>query len=212
MNFNKAFIVLGIAFLSQAGLHNSFAANKPQTVQSPDGHLKIEINTTGDLSYDVYAGEKAIMTGNTLSIKIGDKVYGHDARLVKATRKSVNETFQPFLAFRSGEFRTKFHHREDVVLNGHFAENGCILGQIPHSFLGAFVHRQIGDILVVEKYLAGIGDNLPGNHIEGCGLAGTVGTEETDDFSLGRLHRDPLHHGSDTVFLDQIFATEYHRR
>ena len=109
MNFNKAFIMLGIAFLSQAGLHNSFAANKPQTVQSPDGHLKIEINTTGDLSYDVYAGEKAIMTGNTLSMKIGDKVYGHDARLVKATRKSVNETFQPFLAFKSSTVENKYN-------------------------------------------------------------------------------------------------------
>lgn len=109
MNLKKAFIAFGIAVLSVTGLQCAYAAQKPQVLLSPDGHIKVEVSITGDLSYNVFAGEKAIMTGNTLSMKIGDKVYGHDARLVKATRKSVSETFQPFLAFKSSTVENRYN-------------------------------------------------------------------------------------------------------
>lgn len=48
------------------------------------------------------------------------------------------------------------------------------------------------------------------NHVEARCLSGTVRTEKTDDFPLFHFHRHALDDGSDTIFLDEILAAQFH--
>ncbi|MCR5244456.1 MAG: glycoside hydrolase family 97 protein [Bacteroidales bacterium] len=135
MNFKKVFIALSIAALFNSGLHYSIAAQRPQTVQSPDGLIKVEINVSGDLSYNVYAGDKAVMAGNTLSMTIRDKVYGHDAKLVKATRKTVKETFSPFLKLKFNKVENNYNQLLMKFKGGYSVEFRAFNDGIAYRFI-----------------------------------------------------------------------------
>jgi len=45
------------------------------------------------------------------------------------------------------------------------------------------VHRQRGKVLAIEKYAAMIRGNQPDDHVKRGGLAGTVRSEQADDFA-----------------------------
>ena len=96
------------------------------------------------------------------------------------------------------------------TLDRHLPENRCLLGEIPHSLLGPLIHRQLGDLLIVQENLSFVRNHLTCNHIETRRLAGSVRAEESYNLSLVDLHGDSFNHGADAVFLDEICAMELH--
>ena len=121
----------------------------------------------------------------------------------------IDELFQTVAALLFGHLR-HFHHGHQIVFDGHLAEDGSFLREVSDPLLRTFVHRKVGDILVVQINPAVVGDDLAGDHIEAGRLAGTVRAEESDDLTLGNFHRNTLDDRPDAVFLDQIFAVEFH--
>ena len=114
-----------------------FAAPKPQTLSSPDGRIKVEINTTGDLSYNVYSAGKAVMTGNTVSMDLGDKVLGKNVKLLKAVKGSVNRTLKPFIAMK---FSTVEDHCNTLTLKfkGYDVEFRAYNDGVAYRFVTAY--------------------------------------------------------------------------
>lgn len=97
--------------------------------------------------------------------------------------------------------------RLDVILYGHLAEDARFLRQVADTQLRAFVHRVVGDIFIVEEYLAGIGGDEPRRHVESGRLAGTVGSQQSDNLALLQTDAHIVDHRALAIFLYQMFST-----
>ena len=113
------------------------------------------------------------------------------------------EPFEAAVALLAGE-REGFEDGQDVLLDGHAAEDGGLLREIAEAHAGAAEHRQTGDIAALEVDLPGGGADQAGDHVEGGGLAGAVGAEETEDLAAVDGHVDALDDAAPLVFLDQV--------
>ncbi len=113
----------------------------------------------------------------------------------------VNEGFKFILALSLGH-GGHLHDAQDVVLDAHLPENAGLLWEIADSFLGSFVHRKAGDVLVIEEHSPGIRDYLSGDHVEACCLSRSVRAEKADYFALVNLHGHAFHDGPDSIFLN----------
>ena len=98
----------------------------------------------------------------------------------------------------------------DVVFDGHLPEYACFLGEVTYAFAGSHVYWVFGDFLASEVYVSGIGDHEPCGHIETCGLACSVGTEQSYYLSLVYVERDVVDHGAFAVDFDEPFAAQLH--
>ena len=75
-------------------------------------------------------------------------------------------------------------HGEDVVLDTQLAEDARLLRQIAYSGPRTLVHGEVGNVLVIYIYVARVGHDKAGRHIErGC-LACSVGAEQTHNLAL----------------------------
>lgn len=71
------------------------AAAKPQTLASPDGTIVV---TVDGFNWSVTADGEQMLAPSAISMTLADgTVYGGDAKLLKAARKSVNQTIEPAL-------------------------------------------------------------------------------------------------------------------
>src|SRR6185437_11373307 len=65
--------------------------------------------------------------------------------------------------------------------------------------------RQHSDVVTVELDAAAIRLDQPRDHVEDGGLAGAVGTEQSDRFAAAHVERDALHHhAAAETFLDAV--------
>ena len=65
--------------------------------------------------------------------------------------------------------RSHFSHLEygeDVVFHREFAEYGVFLRQIAYAVLGAFVHREMSYVHIVDEYLSAVGLHQPDYHVK----------------------------------------------
>ncbi len=66
----------------------------------------------------------------------------------------------------SVRFAGELQDRCYVVLHAHLAEHARLLGQIAHAGACTLVHGEIGDLLVIQVYVAFIGSYKACGHIE----------------------------------------------
>jgi len=102
-----------------------------------------------------------------------------------------------------------FEYGADVVLDRQAAEDRCLLCQVAHAHLGAFVDRllgQFGDLafVVLEEDAPFVGLDKPHDHVESRGLAGSVGAEQSDDLPLVDVDRDVVDDGTGLIFFDKF--------
>ena len=97
--------------------------------------------------------------------------------------------------------------RLDVILYGHLAEDAGFLRQVAYTQLRPLVHRVVGDIFIVEEYLACIGGDKPRGHIESGCLAGTVGSQQSDNLTLLQSDAHVIDHRALAIFFYQMFGT-----
>ncbi len=89
--------------------------------------------------------------------------------------------------------RLRFQHRQDVVFDRQLAEDRRLLRQVADPEVPRpKVHRNIGDILVVDDYPAGVGGNEADNDVKAGGFSGAVGTQQADNFALFYVEADAV--------------------
>ena len=89
-------------------------------------------------------------------------------------------------------------------------EHGRLLRKIAHSLERPLIHRKISDVLIIQIDSSAVRNHLTCNHIETRSLTCSIRTEESDDFALLNFHGHALDDSPYTIFLNKIFATEFH--
>ncbi len=93
----------------------------------------------------------------------------------------VEQGFELVL-FRGGiEVTAEFQYRHDVVGYRQLAEHRGLLRQVAEPVLRPPVHRHAGQVGRVDLDAALTAGDQPDDHVEAGGLAGTVGTQQSDD-------------------------------
>ena len=119
----------------------------------------------------------------------------------------IQQIFQTHVALFSGEFAS-LKDGQDVLFHGKFAENGRFLGEIANAESGALVHREAGDVAVLEFDHAGIGRHYANDHIEGGRFSGAIGPEQADDLAGGHRDRNAVHHATAAVLFYETFRAK----
>jgi len=70
--------------------------------------------------------------------------------------------------------------------------------------LRTLVHREPGDIEIIEEYFAFIGLDQSNRHIESGGLAGAVGTKQSNNLTLLYLDRYMVHYRAGAVTFHKL--------
>jgi len=113
-----------------------------------------------------------------------------------------------FLPLGFGE-RGEFEHAEDVLLHGELPEHRRLLRQVADPLPRPLVHRQAGDLLLVEQHLPRIGLDEADDHIEGRGLARAVRAEKPHDLALLHFEGRAFDHLALVIDLLQVFTAQY---
>lgn len=125
------------------------AYSKPQTLLSPDGRLKVVVETEGMIRYDVYAGETPVMTGNTVSMTLADRTLGVGAKLQKAVRKHADETLHPFLSMKASTVRNCYNALTLVFKGGYSVEFRAFDEGVAYRF----ITNLKGDVEVMDEQI-----------------------------------------------------------
>jgi hypothetical protein len=138
------------------------------------------------------------------------------ARVISSRRRSPPESAYAQLVEQGLEppfpllavDRERLEDREDVLLDGEFAEDRRLLRQVADAAPRALIHRHPRDVGPVEPDRAGRGRDEARDHVERGRLAGAVGAEQADDLALAQLERDVVHHVALAVRLHEPVRRE----
>lgn len=82
-------------------------------LQSPDGILRIVINLSDKIQYDVMYGNDILLKQCELRLEVDNQQSGNNPGLIKAYRKSVNESFVPVIPLK---YSTISNHYNQLLL------------------------------------------------------------------------------------------------
>lgn len=72
-----------------------------QDVYSPDKSLKVSVNTSGQITYSVFAGEDLLLEDCSLRLDLGNEVLGTSAVLKNVKKGNIRETIKPEVSFKN---------------------------------------------------------------------------------------------------------------
>src|SRR5271157_5076564 len=100
-----------------------------------------------------------------------------------------------------------FEYRENVVFHRQFAEDGRLLRQIAYTEVaGAQVHRNIGNVLIVDYHPACVGGNKTDDDVETGGFAGPVGAQKAYHFTLFQAEADTVDDPASAVTFPDLIS------
>ena len=94
----QTFILLLITLLCTSAM-----AQQIHKLSSPDGNIKIDIETSKGITYDVFCQGELVLDDCRLSMNIEGNVLGSQPKVQSTSRKSVNEVKRPFLRLKYAE-------------------------------------------------------------------------------------------------------------
>src|SRR6267143_4047841 len=106
-----------------------------------------------------------------------------------ADAQILEQLLEALLPCSALQVRPGLENRLHIVFHRQLAEHRGFLRQVAEPELCPAVHGQQRDVDVLQANPAGIERHEPDDHVEGGGLAGTVGPEESDDLTARELER-----------------------
>src|ERR1700730_11526342 len=110
-----------------------------------------------------------------------------------ADAQVLEQLLEALLACGALQVRPGLENRLHIVFHRQLAEHRGLLRQVSEPELCPAVHRQQRDVGVLQSNTAGVARHEPDDHVEGRGLAGTIGPEQSDDLTAGELERQVAH-------------------
>src|SRR2546422_2089967 len=110
-----------------------------------------------------------------------------------ADAQLLQQLLEALLACGALQVRAGLENRHHVVFHRQLAEHRGLLRQVAEAELCPTVHRQQRDVGVLQANAARVARHEPDDHVEGGGLAGTIGPEESHDLTAGELERQVAH-------------------
>ncbi|WP_185964924.1 glycoside hydrolase family 97 N-terminal domain-containing protein, partial [Klebsiella pneumoniae] len=102
----KTILTMTVAFLVAIG---ASAAPKQYGLQSPDGRLYVKVEVGKGISYTLVHDGALLLSDSPVSMTLeGGAVYGDDDKVVKAVRRSVDQTIKAVL-YRKAEVKDAYN-------------------------------------------------------------------------------------------------------
>lgn len=89
-------------------------AQKQVDLLSPDGSLKVKIQISDKIYYDVLANENLLLEKNSLQMNLSGQNLGENPQLIKVSKTAKNEELKPIVPLK---FSTVKNHYNEVRLN-----------------------------------------------------------------------------------------------
>jgi hypothetical protein len=70
------------------------------------------------------------------------------------------------------------------------------------------MHRVISYIFIVKQHIAAIRFDQSHRHVKGCGLARSIGTEQTDNIATSDIQADRIYDLPSAIFFYQILKIQ----
>ena len=93
--------------------------------------------------------------------------------------------------------------RADILFDRHFTKDRCLLRQVANPKASAAIHREIRQIIVVEKDSTLCRRYEADDHVKGGRFACTVRPQKTDYFARIDMNIDLIHYTALAIFLNK---------
>ena len=128
----------------------SAAAQTTQSVESPDGNIKLEVSIGRAVTYDVWCGDELVMDDCSLSMNIEGNVIGSNPKLQKVERRYVDQVKKPFLSFKYSEVRDNFNEL-NLKMKGDYS---IVFRVYDDGMAYRFESRFPGEVKVMDEDMA----------------------------------------------------------
>lgn len=117
---------------------------KTQKLYSPDGNIQISVNLSDKIYYDVICRKDTLLKQCNLQMELANQLLGDNPRLIRAEKKSIDETLKPVIPFKHSTVRNNFN-RLLLKLKGDYAVE---FRAFDNGFSYRFITDKKGDIEV----------------------------------------------------------------
>ncbi len=83
------------------------SAQKVQTLNSPNGNIRIEVSVGEQLTYSAFYGNEQILKDCPLSLQVGKEEFGTKPKLSSAKQTKIDETIRPVVPLKYAEVPNK---------------------------------------------------------------------------------------------------------
>ena len=83
------------------------SAQKVQTLNSPNGNIRIEVSVGEQLTYSAFYGSEQILKDCPLSLQVGKEEFGTKPKLSGAKQTKIDETIRPVVPLKYAEVPNK---------------------------------------------------------------------------------------------------------
>ncbi len=83
------------------------SAQKVQTLNSPNGNIRIEVSVGEQLTYSAFYGNEQILKDCPLSLQVGKEEFGTKPKLSGAKQSKIDETIRPVVPLKYAEVPNK---------------------------------------------------------------------------------------------------------
>ena len=122
-------------------------AQDVQKLLSPDNNIRLEVQLSGGITYDVWFGDELIMDDCCLSLDVDGCVLGSSPTLQKVSRRSVNEVKKPFLRLKYAEVPNHFNELTLKMKGGY----SVIFRAYDDGIAYRFVTELPGDVIINDE-------------------------------------------------------------
>lgn len=120
---------------------------KVQTLTSPNGRIKVEINVADRISYQVSAGNELLLADCQASLQVGKEWLGRNAKLKGVKRSVINQTISNVVPLKNA---TTQNHANVLTLQ--FAGNYALeFRAYDNGFAYRFVLNRKGTVDIVDE-------------------------------------------------------------
>ena len=120
---------------------------KVQTLTSPNGRIKVEINVADRISYQVSAGDELLLADCQASLQVGKEWLGRNAKLKGVKRSAINQTISNVVPLKNA---TTQNHANVLTLQ--FAGNYALeFRAYDNGFAYRFVLNRKGTVDIVDE-------------------------------------------------------------
>lgn len=82
---------------------------KMYKLASPDGNIEVNVSVEDKIGYSVELNDAPVLTDGVIAMTVNGKTLGEKPSVKKVTRKSVNESFKPVVAFKFSEIENSYN-------------------------------------------------------------------------------------------------------
>ncbi len=177
----------------------SFAADKTETLTSPNGNVKLEVTVGQQLTLNVFQGDEQILKNCALSLQVGKEQFGQNPKLSSAKRSKVDATVKPVVPLKYAEVPNKANQLSLAFKGGIGLDLRAYDNGVAYRFT---VKKGKGQVDVVSE---GLGLNLPEAFTAHISKTRGFGTSYENPYT--HLSTAELKSGDEMTYLPVLFET-----